>query len=1253
MAKRIVDEEMRFTIIVNGDQGQKELYDLEKSTRQYTQRNKELRQEQAKLISQGKKQSEAYRRLDQEIKHNSSVIKTNKARMQELQKQIGVTGLTMAQLKKRASELRLQLHNMVPGSGQYKRFNNELKQVNVQIGKLRNQSRASQFSLGGLANSFNKYAVLGGSVIATVTGVVFSLQKLIDFNGKLSDSMSDVQKTTGMTREEVQALAKDFGLLKTRTDRINLLKIAEEGGRIGIAKEEIADFVAIMDKAVVALGDSFPGGAEETASKLGKLKLLFKETKDQKVDKAYNAIGSAINDLGAEGVASEINIANFATRVGSLPDALKPTIADALALGAAFEENGIQAEIAGRAYSILLQQAAKESEKFAQVMGLTNVEVQKLINDDPLEFLIKFAKGLKGMNATDTAKTLQFLGVSADGANKVLGALSNNTDRFIELMNLSNRSMSQGTSLINEYNIKNNNLQAILDKINKRIKGLIATPFSGLLESWARGFAKLLGISEDISESFHTQHQATLDSIKSNRAAAASAQKLLDEYKSLVNDGLEPTTEKKERLEEITLLLRDRFGESVTEIDRETGALILNTEAVKEQIKLKRLAASEEAANFAQQLVGVKEEIARQEQLLKTAQNIANTRKRIADKEEGKKDFLGRTGGSPISQKDAYAIGAQIKAGEIVNKINELKRMRDDINKKLAAAFFTEADADLFIKGSDVKPKNFNSGTGGNFNTPTGDGKSRRKSLLDFQRETEDLRLALIADSFRKELEIQRVAHQRKIQDLQSEKVTGVANATKINAEINKQIELQEQTHQLKLAAIYEKGITDSYKKEAEKYAAETQRRQTAHNNELAALGNNERAKEALREKFQKEELIREQEHLTEILATLEELKEAGNFGGLDLSILTPEQVAAFGALADQVKAKLAEIGVKKSDLQNSPDAGDQQAADALAQAVGSTDILGFTIDQWQQTFDSLDTTAEKLQAVGVAVNAMMNAWSMYAEFQRKNNAVELRNFEQLQDNKRRKLDKNLQDGYINQRQYEDAVRLMELETARKRAEIEYKQAKSEKAQALASVAINTALGIMQAYAQLGPIGGTIAAVFIGAMGALQTGLIAGQELPAKGFEQGYYGTMPVRREQDGRVYNASYGGTPTTQMVDRPTYFLAGEGGKHFPEMIIDGRAFRDFNPDFKESLYREIARVKGFEGGYYQNSTKAPSFESETSTEERQAMMQLILSTNGLLQDLLDNGIEAFLKNDLRTAKQIRESIKDYERLRNKNKR
>ena len=63
MAKRIVDEEMRFSIVVNGNEAQAELFKLEKSTRELTASNKELRAERAKLQAAGKRDSVEYRAL--------------------------------------------------------------------------------------------------------------------------------------------------------------------------------------------------------------------------------------------------------------------------------------------------------------------------------------------------------------------------------------------------------------------------------------------------------------------------------------------------------------------------------------------------------------------------------------------------------------------------------------------------------------------------------------------------------------------------------------------------------------------------------------------------------------------------------------------------------------------------------------------------------------------------------------------------------------------------------------------------------------------------------------------------------------------------------------------------------------------------------------------------------------------------------------------------------------------------------------
>jgi TP901 family phage tail tape measure protein len=501
MAKTISDEKIKLSIIIDGNPAQKELFDLEKATRKLNEENKALGLQKKLLIKQGKEESEEYKKLTATIKANNAEISTNKTKMKELQNQIGITGLTMHQLTEKAKLLRISLANAVPGGEAHRKYDAELKQVSARIDELKGKSNTAKMSIGSLADTFNRYQGIAISVIAALTGVVLSIQKIIDINGKLSDAQSNVMKTTGMTKVEVDELTKSFGLLQTRTSRIDLLGIAEQGGRIGIAKAEIGDFVNVMNKASVSLGDSFTGGAEEVANKLGKIKFLFQETKDIGVEQAYNAIGSAINDLGANGTASEANIADFTTRIGSLTDVLKPTIQETLALGTAFEESGIESEVSARAYGIFMKQASTESGKFAKVMGISQKAVENMINTDPLEFMLKFSEGMKGMDATKTAKTLDYLGISADGANKVIGAMGNNVGRFRELIDLSNNSFASGTSLVNEYDIKNNNLAATLEKISKTVSGWFSSEtFIKWLTIGVNWIANFIGATDEANK---------------------------------------------------------------------------------------------------------------------------------------------------------------------------------------------------------------------------------------------------------------------------------------------------------------------------------------------------------------------------------------------------------------------------------------------------------------------------------------------------------------------------------------------------------------------------------------------------------------------------------------------------------------------------------------------------------------------------------------------------------------------------------
>lgn len=497
-AKQIRDEIMRMTIVVNSNPAQQEIYKLTEANRKFSLESTKLREERVKVGQSLGKNSQEYKDLTAQINSNSASITANNKKIKDLADTLDISQMSVKQLKQEAVLLRRELERVVPGSNQYNALQTQLGAVNGRLAQVRGGAAATSSSFGSLASQFNHYSGIITAGVAMFVGFGLSIQAVIDRNNKLVDAQTAVGKTVNMTKEEVEDLTKTFSAFDTRTSKIDLLKIAETGGRLGVGKAQIKDFVQEVDKANVALGDGFAGGVEAVTDTLGKLKNLYGETKDLDMATAINQIGSAMNELGANGAATEANIGDFALRLGSLPAKLKPTVAEALALGAAFEESGINAERAGTAYSTFVRNAATNADKFAKVMNISKKEVEDLMNADPLEFFLKFSEGMKGMDTTDLAKTMEYLKMNDQYVISTMGAASENTDKFRASIELSNKSLTEATSLTNEFNKVNNNSAAIFEKVQKRFLGMFTSQaVADTLNYWISTFGKFIGAVED------------------------------------------------------------------------------------------------------------------------------------------------------------------------------------------------------------------------------------------------------------------------------------------------------------------------------------------------------------------------------------------------------------------------------------------------------------------------------------------------------------------------------------------------------------------------------------------------------------------------------------------------------------------------------------------------------------------------------------------------------------------------------------
>lgn len=1436
MAKRISDEEIRLNVVINGDTAQKELYEQEKRVRELNAAQKELRKEKQLLEKQGKKDSDQYRAVTAAIKENTAEINKGKARIQELQQQIGLTGLTMNQLRSEALRLKLTLNNLVPGSEDYKRYEEDLKKVNDRMGELRGQGQQAKWSIAGLADGFNRYAALGASVIAAGTGVVLSIQKILDMNGKLADSQTNVMKTTGMTKKEVDELTKSFGMLKTRTGRIELLGIAEVGGRLGIAKAEIADFVKVMDKSAVALGDSFEGGPEVVAEKLGRIKGLYDELKNAGVEEAFESVGSALNDLGADGTASEQNVAEFVQRVGRMPGDLKPSIQTALGLGAAFEEGGLKAEVAATNYSKVVSIAARDTAAFAKVMGRPVAELEKLINTNPTEFFLQFSQSLKGLDATDLAKVLDYLKLNDNEVKMVLGAASDNVDLFRDKIKLAGESMADATSLTEEYNLKNNNLQATLERLKKKVVGWFTSDsVVAFITSGIEKFAKFIGAVED-SDGTMTGLRNTLvftakvfailvtglvsyttatklatlwsDNLKKSVAlsniifriqyaqlviqetatkALALAKALLSgniirvrtAYQALsVAMGANPfgallavigaviaafvvfrdktteangvikahaevqkqvadqTAKTKQKVSDLVAVLKDELATDKQKEDalkrlKEIGGGYLEM-LTKENILtsegdrlVKRYIQSIDNLARAKAIATVKGKL--YEQQLEADNKItALSIEKKANKNGSNSFWLGDDGklfGLQVGDRNQTIIQDEIKdaieqrdqikfqieaidktrqeqidkyRASIASQTKKLESLKKDSleYKDLALDIKNNQDALNILVGltdadTDVTPAR---GGGGYIPDPEKDKaakeaeekaeklrkeraesiKKQLEELTELERQAIDEKLALLLEGNDKEAALENERHKRRVEDLQKMMISDAdiigAYDKMLNAKtkeeesfwleqislwegknqhLNNLLESEDRRHQFVMSTQAEKAETKRIQDLQAAYERQGVIRQAMHNNALAALGNNEKAKQELQKQFDADELVRQQRHLEKLIDEKERILQGLN-SNINLKLLTPEQQREIKDQIDQLYLKLSELSKAKSELQDAPQ---ETFGSAARQAFGDADILGFTPDQWEQTYANLDTLAQKLQMGSMVVQGLQNIWSAYNDFVAAGENRQLSNFEKSADKKKKKLKWQLDNGYISQSQYQKQLEQMDAELEKKRAEIEYKQAKRQKTAALFEATVNTAKGVTAAIPNI------FLMALAAAAGALQIATIAKTSLPARGYEEGLYPEAVVKREQDGKLYNARYGGRTRSGLVRRPTYFLAGENG---PEMVIDAQAYRQMSPGTRDLLIRELRGIKGFEKGRYNTDiTGQPRYElpagpapSGGSAAEilLEKALVVISENTAVMRELRENGVSAWIARDYRNYKDLQEDLDKLKASRDK---
>lgn len=209
--KHLTEDEIRYTVDVKTADAQKAIYTLEQQSKKLRSENKARLSQMISLEAAGRKESETYRNLKKQYSETSKEIRMLTSRIGEQTSQINILDMSMVQLKKQQKSLQKELDNTVQSLNPeaYGVLEQRLKDVSGRISELKQNAK----SFGEIASSDQVNGIFLGTMATKLAGLLGQqASKLKDF--ALESARAGVEMA-----EQADGVTKAFNVM----DNPNLL----------------------------------------------------------------------------------------------------------------------------------------------------------------------------------------------------------------------------------------------------------------------------------------------------------------------------------------------------------------------------------------------------------------------------------------------------------------------------------------------------------------------------------------------------------------------------------------------------------------------------------------------------------------------------------------------------------------------------------------------------------------------------------------------------------------------------------------------------------------------------------------------------------------------------------------------------------------------------------------------------------------------------------------------------------------------
>lgn len=1243
--KHLTEDEIKYTVNVESSNAQKKIHELEQQTKKLRSENKERLQQMIKMEAAGKKETDTYKNLKKQYSETGKEIKNLTSQISEHTSKINVLDMTMVQLKKRQKELQRELDNTSQSLNPeaYDVLEKKLQEVGGRMAELKQN-----------AKSFKE--ILSSD---QVNGVVIgnAITKFADFIGnqasKLKDFVAEAAEVGMEMAETSDGVTKAFKDMD-QPDLLDNLRKATKG---------TVNDVQLMTAAVQAKNFRIP--LEDLGKYLQFAQLKAQQT-GQSVDYMTNSI---VTGLGRK---SPMILDNLGISAAEISEKTKET-GDFMKAVASIVDN--QLAEAGDTYISAADKAAQKTaewenaqrrlgeqllplkESYDDFFGDTKVGIINLTT-----WIVEHRKAILTLIiAYTTFKVAQIALVNAEKIHLAL------TKGIILAHKAWNAIMMTGRNMLTllqagyyALTLNMDKAKASMATLNKTFKANVF----GLVITAVTLLAMKLWEMKKATDAA-AQAQKALNKIKEDALKQAVEEKLkLENLRKVAND---ETQSLKDRYTAIGELNRIVPGYNAS-IDKTTGKYKENKKALDKYID---------------SLVRFYEIQGAKKQINQLSEQKAKYKVKM---EKAKKSLKGAKSAAGFSYTTSYgAVGnTQQDAvshfqGTIDECANSIKNLNDQI-KIIEKAYGND------IRKNAVKETTPPDAPDPDSNNNTHTGKGGHTTNTTTAPNPDDIASKKFSSDRQADIDEANRSYQQDVNNWNMALAQKKVSQEKYDLAMGA-LKTQHTANILAIETSYTQRSQDIDIKDAEKKKslqdAQLKNQQAAEQKHFDQQVEAENAyQEALAKVMEqggvKVELTMEQER-DEKLAILSGYYQAAlnlaQQNGEDVTTLEKAYADAQAQIQEEYEAKrvekLAQDAEKQKQARESLGFDKQSEYDQqLEQLQQALDNQYITQEEYEKKVQQLKRDSYMKQAqyytnlFSGAVTALQDA--------------EMANVDAKYDAEIKAAEGNT-----------ELQEKLEKKKANEKLKIQKKYADVNFAMQVAQIISNTAVSIMKAYSDLGPIAGSIAAALMGVTGAAQL-VVANAERQkvkrmtlsnaggsssssagarvASGRESG--GSIDVEREQDGKRFHAKY--DPDKRgFIDKPTV-IVGEGprGKSkewvasnaavenptvAPLLNIIDQAQRAGNIrtfDLGKYLmamqgkalggYVDADALKKTSGGFSKNLGTYSEKPREVSGN---AYLRSEEALTSLLTDLRDNGIRAYVSlSDLDAKQQIRNQARKY---------